>query len=150
MRFWDSSAIVPLVVEEPASALCRGWLRDDREMMTWALSATEATSAVRRKQRLGEIGEQHAGEALGRLAMLASNWTEVQALERVHDRAHRLLAIHDLRAADSLQLAAALTATSDRPQLLPFVCFDDRLATAARREGFSVLDPSYRARPGSE
>lgn len=136
MRFWDASAIVPLLVEEPASAACREWLRDDREMLVWALSVTEATSAVRRKQRMGELTEAAADEALGRLDALAGAWSEVQALPRVRDRAHRLLAVHDLRAGDALQLAAALTATLDRPQLLPFVCLDARLQAAARREGF--------------
>jgi len=59
--------------------------------------------------------------------------------EAIRSRADRLLAIHPLRAADALQLAALLAAAEDRPAELPFVTLDDRLAEAARKEGFSVL-----------
>jgi uncharacterized protein len=50
-----------------------------------------------------------------------------------------LLSVHDLPAADALQLAAALVVTQERPQLLSFACLDGRLLSAARKEGFEVL-----------
>ncbi len=59
--------------------------------------------------------------------------------DAIRSRADRLLAIHPLRAADALQLAALLAAAEDRPAELPFVTLDDRLAEAAHKEGFSVL-----------
>lgn len=46
--------------------------------------------------------------------------------------------LHPLRAADALQLAAALVLSDFEPRTLPFVTLDDRLASAARREGFEV------------
>ena len=52
----------------------------------------------------------------------------------------RLLRLHPLRTADSLQLAAALIATNHQPQKLSFVCNDARLSNAARKEGFTVID----------
>jgi hypothetical protein len=55
------------------------------------------------------------------------------------DVALRLLRNHPLRAADALQLAAALIASEETPQTLEFICLDDRLALAARREGFTVI-----------
>ncbi len=48
--------------------------------------------------------------------------------------------VHALRAADSLQLAAALIAANHDPATLEIVSLDARLATAARREGFKVLE----------
>jgi hypothetical protein len=48
--------------------------------------------------------------------------------------------MHPLRAADSLQLAAALVAADHDPTTLELVCLDARLATADRREGFRVID----------
>ena len=44
-----------------------------------------------------------------------------------------------LRAADSLQLAAALIAADHDPATLEILCLDPRLSSAARREGFTVL-----------
>jgi hypothetical protein len=57
----------------------------------------------------------------------------------VDRRARRLLAAHPLRAADALQLAAALVACDERSDMLAFVTLDDRLAKAARRGGFVVV-----------
>ncbi|MHC4974262.1 MAG: hypothetical protein ACYTG3_18225 [Planctomycetota bacterium] len=51
----------------------------------------------------------------------------------------RLLGIHNLRAADALQLGAALAAASDDPTAWELVCLDECLARAARREGFAVV-----------
>jgi hypothetical protein len=50
----------------------------------------------------------------------------------------RLLRVHPLRAADALQLAAVMIATEENVRRVPFMCFDDRLADAARLEGFEV------------
>lgn len=64
---------------------------------------------------------------------------EVSDLDAAKMRARRLLEAHPLRAADALQLAAALVGVFDRPEGFEFVAFDDILASAAEREGFSVL-----------
>ena len=76
---------------------------------------------------------------MGQLGMLAASWLEIEPLEQVRRRAIRLLRLHPLRAADALQLAAALTASDEDPQRLDLVSSNDRLSAAARREGFRVL-----------
>lgn len=63
----------------------------------------------------------------------------VALADPVRARAKRLLSVHALRAADSLQLGAALTAVEDEPFGWGFVCLDERLSEAASREGFRVL-----------
>lgn len=139
MRFWDSSAIVPLVVRESQSARCRQWLRSDSVMLVWRLSATEVVSALARKQRDGAIARTTFAGAKGRLAALESAWSEVTNFEAVQARARRLLEVHPLRAADALQLASALVAAEEDPRRLGLVTFDERLACAAEKEGFTVL-----------
>jgi len=57
----------------------------------------------------------------------------------VREAARRLLRVHDLRAADALQLAAAVVASENRPSTMQIVCLDARLAGAALREGFRIL-----------
>ncbi len=54
----------------------------------------------------------------------------------------RFLRVHPLRAADALQLAAAFTASERRPASLEIVTLDERLADAARKEGFTLIDVS--------
>jgi predicted nucleic acid-binding protein len=51
----------------------------------------------------------------------------------------RFLRVHPLRAADALQLAAAFTAAERRPSSLAFVCMDEKLLAAAKREGFNAV-----------
>lgn len=76
---------------------------------------------------------------MDRLGLLAASWVEIEPVEQVRRRAIRLLRLHPLRAADALQLAAALTAADEDPQRLDVVSSDDHLSAAARREGFKVL-----------
>lgn len=140
MNFWDSSALVPLVVEEPTSPACRALLPATEPLAVWALAAIEVTSSLRRKEREGGLDAAGTQRALDRLDALAATWIEVEALAAVKARAARLLAVHPLRAADAVQLAAALVLVGDEPKGSMFVTRDVRLRDAARREGFGVAD----------
>jgi hypothetical protein len=73
------------------------------------------------------------------LAVHAEAWMEIRSLDEVLRRSDRLLSRYPLRAADALQLSAALVAAEDTPDLLPFVCLAGRLRAAAAAEGFAVL-----------
>ena len=138
MRFWDSSAIVPLVVEEASSALLLSLYRSDTTVLVWALTSTEVTSALCRRHREGVLDLIQLQASEERLRRLREDWTETQDLDPVRQRAERLLHVHPLTAADSLQLAAALVATEERPQRFPFVTLDGQLSEAAAREGFRI------------
>lgn len=131
--------MVALLVEEPASALARRLLRGGGIPVVWWGSLVECCSALERRQKSGHLksaGRRQAEEALNQLA---AAWSEVQPTNGVRARARRLLSLHDLRAADALQLAAALIWTEEQPLGRAFVCLDDRLREAARQNGFLVL-----------
>ncbi len=138
MRFWDSSALVPLLVQEPeTAALLELYPGDD--VVAWWGSDVECASAVTRLERSGQLSAADTAESLRRLRGLANGWHVVEPSESIKEIARRLLRVHDLRVADSLQLAAAVTASEQRPASLELVCRDQRLALAADREGFAVL-----------
>ena len=99
----------------------------------------ECASALHRVGREPEFESGRREHAWGFLHDLASDWLEIEPSERLRRRAIRLMGVHPLRAADALQLAAALVMTGEEPAILDFVCGDARLAEAARSEGFSVL-----------
>jgi hypothetical protein len=139
MRFWDSSAVVPLLIRETASAALQALARADAQIVVWRLTGAEIVSAFWRRRRTGELEEGARLAAEEGLGLLERAWTCVDDLAHADRRARRLLAIHDLRTADALQLAAALIACDEQPSLLPFVTLDRRLADAALREGFRVL-----------
>ncbi|MDP9191010.1 MAG: hypothetical protein M3P06_04825 [Acidobacteriota bacterium] len=83
-----------------------------------------------------------AAAARSRLNRFAATWQEVQPSDLLRERALRFLRVHELRAADALQLAAGVAAAEERPATLAFVCLDDRLAAAAEREGFPLIGAS--------
>ncbi len=135
MRYWDSSALVPLCVQETTTARARALARKG-PLVTWCMSQVEIASAVERRAREGALSVDGRALALRSLSDLSNSWTEITAVEAVRERAIRLLATQPLRAADALQMAAALVATGDRPSVHDFICLDQRLREAALREGF--------------
>ena len=139
MRFWDSSAIVPLLVDEESSRRVRAIAEADRDISVWWGTPVECASAIARRERGDQDGARKAAEVFAALDVLATAWAEIPPTEQLREGASRLVRVHDVRAADAFQLAAAQVAADGRPGTLPFVTLDDRLALAARREGFPVL-----------
>jgi len=114
-------------------------LAEAARIVTWCLSAVEVRSGIERRAREGSLAAEAREKALADLRDLSEAWTEVTAIAPVRERALRLLAVHALRAADAVQLAAALVLAEDRPVGHSFVCNDPRLRGAAEREGFAVV-----------
>jgi uncharacterized protein len=137
MRFWDSSALVALLLEQPASTRARAWLAEDVEIVAWWGTPVECASAVARLRREGGIDSGGEASALRALERLRSRWYEVLPGDAVRANAMRILRLHSLRSADALQLAAALE-WSGAPTEGAFLTLDDRLATSAELEGFAL------------
>jgi uncharacterized protein len=142
VKFWESSALVPLLVEEEATVPLRHLYLNEPGAVTWWGTPVECASAVSRLEREGRLSPQAATERLERLDTLVRQWYRIAPADAVLEVARRLLRVHPLRAADSLQLASAILAAEGKPTTLEFVCLDGRLATAAEREGFPVRDRS--------
>ena len=138
MRFWDSSAIVPLIIEEQGQPALLEMLGSDPVMVVWWGTPVEVVSAVSRREREGALDAAVAAAAIDRMRRIERAWYQVTPSDAVRNRAQRLLRVHPLRAADSLQLAAALTVAGDDPASIRFVTLDRRLLDAARREGLNV------------
>lgn len=139
MKFWDSSAIVPLLLAEAATATVQAIAAKDRGMLVWWATPVECASALARLEREGSINPTGAAHAFERMAQLAGGWYEVDPNDSVREAAVRFLRVHHLRAADALQLAAAFVTSGRRPATLELVTLDERLAAAARKEGFVVI-----------
>ncbi|MDH3422502.1 MAG: type II toxin-antitoxin system VapC family toxin [Gemmatimonadota bacterium] len=137
MRFWDSSAIVPLLLEQPSTARCRALLDEDPDIVAWWGTSVECASAVARVRREGHLRAADEAAALRILERLRQGWYEVLPGESVRGLALRTLRLHSLRSADALQLAAALE-WSGTPANGVVVTFDDRLARSAELEGFQL------------
>ena len=142
MRFWDSSALVPLLVTEDTSEPLAALFQDEQSVAVWWSTEVECASAVARLERMDQLTAAQAHQASEQLLALAQAWHVIDPAETLRESAKRFLRVHDLRAGDALQLAAAFLAAEGRPASLEVVCLDDRLVTAARKEGFQVIDRS--------
>lgn len=140
MRFWDSSALLPVLFStEATTAQMNALLRSDPEVMVWWGTSVECHSALNRRYREGGFTSEQIQLVRSRLQSLLGATFEVTPNEGVRAVANRLLAYHPLRAADSLQLAAAVIWAEHMPTGRQFVTLDQRLRIAAQQEGFEVL-----------
>jgi uncharacterized protein len=110
----------------------------DPAVLVWWATEIECVSALARLEREGEIESDFVEPAHARLAGLSASWQEIEPSAQLRVTARRLLRVHALRAAHALQLAAAIVAAEGHPASLELVTLDDRLADAARREGFPL------------
>lgn len=115
MNFWDASALVALGVDEPHRPRALEVLEEDDRMAVWWGSPVEYVSALSRRERDGTLTTDEVDQHLVYFRALARGWYEVQPGQRIKDLAQRLLRVHPLRAADSLQLAAALAVAESDP-----------------------------------
>ncbi len=141
MRFWDASGLIPLVCDEEQTRFCTNLLRIDPVIVVWCLASVEVYSALCRKYRDGSLTKDDFQTAKVRNTTLWQSYTEITQFSLVKTRCYRLLETHQLRAADSLHLAAALVACEEQTSEMEFVTFDKRLGDAAEREGFIVIGP---------
>lgn len=138
MKFWDASAIVPLLVAERSTRRLQAIGANDPAMLVWWASAIECVSALSRLERDGALTARATTLALGRLEQLAAAWHEIDPSDAIRETAIRFLRVHPLRAVDAQQLAAAFLAAERRPASLEIVTLDERMRIAAQREGFAV------------
>jgi len=138
VRFWDSSAVVPLLIHQERSSRVASWVSGDNAMVVWTLTPVEVVSALRRLVRERAVSEDAARVAEIRLGEMMERCHVVIDVEVVKSLAARLLRLHSLRAFDALQLGAALHWTEGHPQGRMLHTLDSRLAQAAEREGFLV------------
>ena len=141
MRYWAASAVVPLLVRQRFTSAMEERLAEDADLITWWGTSIECYSALMRLVREGHLGLNEQGLAERRLRELREGWEEVMPGETIRRVAERLLRLHVLRAADALQLAAALAISGPETDRFEWVCLDVRLSDAARREGFCVIAP---------
>lgn len=146
MRFWDTSALVPLVLAHASSDAVRTLRRQDPFLVVAWTTGVECASAIARVVREGALDSPGERAAFERLARLADAWIEVEPLPPVQQVAIRLVRAHPLRAADAVQLASALAVVDGDPASLAFVTLDERLAQAAEREGLRIVVPGVEAR----
>jgi predicted nucleic acid-binding protein len=133
VKFWDTSALVPLIVQEATTQQMLALLARDSDVMVSVLTPVEIRSALARRHREAP-NDAALEESRSLLGELSRYWNEVPIHREIIEVASDLLFRQALRAADALQLATAIRAGREQP----FVTLDETLARAARAEGLEV------------
>jgi uncharacterized protein len=139
VNFWDTSAIVPLVLEEPSTPTADTLFEDDPDVLAWWTTRAELLSALARRVREGRIKPAKLDSIMARADAIWSKTSIIGPEPAILDITQRLLFAYPLRASDALQLAAAVAIVDGRPDEIAFLSFDHRLRAAASAEGFAVL-----------
>ena len=143
-NYLDTSALLKLYIEEDGTDRVASAMEEAEDERVFILNLTpiEARSAIRRRQREGDIAGADADRVLRQIEDDAASLFLVQpSSSAVIEEAARLIDRHPLRAYDALQLAGCLVVGGGMPGPVTFVCADARLCEAAEHEGLTVLNP---------
>jgi len=140
----DTSALVKLYVQEPGTDRLLPLVSDRPEdrFAILAISVVEVRSAIRRRQRAGDIDVSAATAILKSVqSHMETRFIRQMINETVIDTALEMIDRYALRAYDAVQLAGCLVLCGIAAEAFTFVCSDHRLLEAARSERLAVLDP---------
>lgn len=140
MSFWDTSAIVPLFINEDRSQLARRLWRQFSQRNVWRESSVEVASTIARLAREGVLNEPLRTKTEERFSWIEKEWTIIDPTEKLIGLARMFPSLYGLKSLDSLQLASALIWCKENPKNKDFVCGDGKLLKAAEAAGFTIHD----------
>lgn len=135
--FWDTSALVPLFVGQTSTPHAKQ-IFENYSIVIWWAAPVEIAGALARLLRMKKINSQEYSESRKLAGEMSSLWSTIRPSDSLRTRATRVVEHYDLRAADALQLAAALEWCGDQPQGRMFLTVDRRLRQAATLTGFDA------------
>lgn len=140
ISFWDTSALLPVCCSQASfTVLSKRFMKQFSKKTIWWGTSVEVQSALNRLFQEGDLDNQQFVKAQRRWEILSKTLYVVEPKIRVREIAETLPQIYGLRALDSFQLAAALVWCKEKPRNRPFVCYDEKLAKAAEKAGFTVF-----------
>jgi len=137
LAFWDASALVPLCVGQTTTPRAIALYKSYEAVIWWA-TPVEIASALARLMRMKQLDSGGWAKARQLAAALADAWFVIQPSDALRAQATQFVDRYDLRAADALQLAAALEWCQDIPQGRVFLTADQKLREAAVLTGFDA------------
>jgi predicted nucleic acid-binding protein len=137
LAFWDTSALVPLCAHQGITPRVIA-LYGSYGVVVWWATPVEIASALRRLVRMKQLASDDWATSRRLAVDLAESWRVVQPSNSLRAKATQLVEGYDLKAADALQLAAALGWCEGAAQGRVFLAADQRLREAAALSGFEA------------
>ena len=135
IAYFDTSAVIPLLIGEPSSATCTRVWNEATRSISVRLLYPEARAALARAERMGRITKRQHESAVAELEAIVTEIDHVEITAELARHAGHLAQAHQLRGYDAVHLAAAIAALDAE---LVIVTGDNDLAGAARSLGLPV------------
>jgi predicted nucleic acid-binding protein len=146
LYYLETSALVKLYIREAGTEQLLRLVsrRANHRFAVLTLTQVEFRSAIRRRERAGDIDNSIATDLANRFERhLETKFLRQVLDDSVLETALKLIDRYPLRAYDAIQLAGCLTLQAMSGEDDPvFVCSDHQLLEAAACEGLSSIDPS--------
>lgn len=135
ITYFDTSSVVPLIVNEASTELCSRMWNDSSRVVCARLLYPEARAALARAERMGRLDPRQLRAAVAELDSIVSEVDHIEVTAELAREAGELAEAHGLRGYDAVHLAAA-AAVADGDLVL--VTGDSDLASAAAMIGLAV------------
>jgi predicted nucleic acid-binding protein len=130
LQFWDTSAVIALISKDAFASAAVQAMNSAEEYWAWEWLQIEAESALRRR-RSGSSEFKDLNTLLNQFQFLSLDSNDFPEIRAILDS-------HRLRSADAGHLFCLRKAHRLFPRI-QFVCFDQELNQAARKEGIAVF-----------
>ena len=137
IAYFDTSALVPLLINEPTSEICRKVWNSASTVLSTILAHTEASAALAQAERQDRIDVPEHAAALALLELIWDRTDVIGTAEPIIRRASQLSAVYSLRAYDAVHCASAEFLTGSD---VVAVSGDRRLLAAWHALGFHTVD----------
>lgn len=107
IAYFDTSALVPLLIDEPASSICERLWDDAEDVVSVRIAYVEAAAAIAQARRLERLTRSQQRDAL---RLLDETWDQFQLIDVDEPLVHRagaLADLHSLRGYDATHCAGA-------------------------------------------
>jgi uncharacterized protein len=135
IAYFDTSAIIPLIINEPSSDRCNRVWDESSRVVSVRLLYPEARAALAKAERMGRLSAAQRVAAIVELETIITQVDHIEVTEALAYRAGELAQAHGLRGYDAVHLAA-VSAVADSDVVL--VTGDSDLAKAANSIGIAV------------
>lgn len=135
--YFDTSALIPLIIDEPSSAICERAWRAARRVASSTLAYVEARAALAQARRLGRLSDEQHDEATSGFDDLWAQIATITPAPPLLRHAANLSGSHALRGYDAVHCASALAL---RDSELFAVSGDHALLGAWRDLGLTTVD----------
>ncbi len=135
IAYFDTSAVVPLIIDEPATDLCTRVWNESSRAVSVRLLYPEARAALARAERMNRLTRRQLTAAVAELEAIVDQVDHIEVTDSIARTAGELAEQHALRGYDAVHLAAAHTVLDED---LVLITGDTDLAAAASAVGITV------------